>query len=270
MSSKKKVAFAVAAHPDDIEFMMAGTLLLLKRAGYEIHYMNLSRGNCGSIEFNSEKTAKVRLKEGQNAARILGAHFHKPICNDLEIFYDLKTLRQLSAVVRDVKPTVLLTHSPADYMEDHTNTCRLAVTAAFSRSMPNFKSIPNRPTEPYDCTVYHGLPHSLTDNLRRRIVAGAYVNTTSVFDTKVEALKAHQSQQSWLDASQKLNSYLQTCEDISLRVGKLAKRFKHAEGWRRHLHYGFCGAEADPLQELGKDYLINKAYELALQAEDKA
>jgi N-acetylglucosamine malate deacetylase 1 len=38
-------AIAVAAHPDDIEFMMAGTLLLLKRAGYEIHYFNLLSGN---------------------------------------------------------------------------------------------------------------------------------------------------------------------------------------------------------------------------------
>lgn len=266
MSTQKKVAFAVVAHPDDIEFMMAGTLLLLKKAGYETHYMNLSRGNCGSIEYDSATTARVRLKEGQTAARILGAHFHRPICNDLEIFYDLKTLRKLTAVVREVKPTILLTHSPADYMEDHMNTCRLAVTAAFARSMPNFKSTPARPTKPYDCTVYHGLPHSLTDNLRRRIVPGAYVNTSAVFDTKLEALKAHQSQQSWLDASQKLNSYLQTCEDISLRVGKLSKKFKHAEGWRRHLHYGFCGPDTDPLKDLGKDYLINESYERSLEA----
>ncbi|MFN7140977.1 MAG: PIG-L deacetylase family protein [Limisphaerales bacterium] len=262
---KPKVAFAIAAHPDDIEFMMAGTLLLLKKAGYEIHYMNLSRGNCGSVEYDSATTAKVRLKEGKKAAEILGAHFHPPFCNDLEIFYDLKSLKQLAAVIREVKPSVILTHSPADYMEDHMNTCRLVVSAAFTRSMPNFKSIPSRPTEPYDCTIYHGLPHSLTDNLRQPITPGAYVNTTSVFDTKLEALKAHQSQQSWLDASQKLNSYLQTCEDISLRVGKLSKKFKHAEGWRRHLHYGFCAAESDPLQELGKDYLVNKAYERSLQ-----
>jgi LmbE family N-acetylglucosaminyl deacetylase len=33
------MTIAVTVHPDDIELMMAGTLLLLKRAGYEIHYM---------------------------------------------------------------------------------------------------------------------------------------------------------------------------------------------------------------------------------------
>ncbi|HEU4902789.1 MAG TPA: PIG-L family deacetylase, partial [Flavisolibacter sp.] len=34
-----KTAIAIAAHPDDIEFMMAGTLLQLKAAGYETHYL---------------------------------------------------------------------------------------------------------------------------------------------------------------------------------------------------------------------------------------
>ncbi len=260
-SPTRKVAFAIAAHPDDIEFMMAGTLLLLKKAGYEIHYMNLSTGNCGSIETDSATTAKIRLREAKKAAQILGANFHPPICNDLEVFYDLKTLRRLASVIREVKPSILLTHSPADYMEDHTNTCRLSVTAAFARGMPNFKSTPSRPTESYDCTLYHGLPHSLTDNLRLKIIPSAFVNTTTVHEKKLEALRAHQSQQGWLDASQKLNSYLQTCEDISLAVGKLSKKFQHVEGWRRHLHFGFCSEEADPLKDLKKDYLINGDYE---------
>ena len=41
-----KVAFAIACHPDDIEFMMAGTLTRLKEdLGYEIHYMNIANGS---------------------------------------------------------------------------------------------------------------------------------------------------------------------------------------------------------------------------------
>ncbi|CAN5195081.1 PIG-L family deacetylase [soil metagenome] len=256
-----KSAIAIAAHPDDIEIMMAGTLLLLKQAGYEIHYMNLSSGNCGSQEYDSETTAKIRIEEGKKAAEILGAHFHQPICKDLEIFYELETLKTLAAVIREVKPTVLLTHSPTDYMEDHTNTCRLAVTAAFARGMPNFKSIPSMATENYDCTIYHALPHSLSDNLRKPIMAGAFVNTSAVHSIKLKALKAHQSQQNWLDVSQKLNSYLQTMEDISLKTGIMSKVFEHAEGWRRHLHYGYCGPDTDPLQDLGNNYVINQEFE---------
>lgn len=260
-----KTAIAIGAHPDDIEFMMSGTLLLLKNRGYEIHYMNIASGNCGSIEYNAEKTRKIRIREGEKAAEILGAHYHLPLCDDLEIMYDLKLLRRLAAKIREVKPRILLTHSPSDYMEDHTNTCRLVVTAAFARSMPNFGSLPSRVTENYDCTVYHCLPHGLTDNLRRRIVAGAFVNTTSVHEIKLEALKAHESQQSWLNASQKLNSYLKLMEDNSIKIGLMSKKFKHAEGWRRHLHYGFCAPDADPLQDLCGDYLMNEEYERSLE-----
>ena len=36
-----KKAFAVVAHPDDIEFLMAGTMILLGRAGYELHCMTV-------------------------------------------------------------------------------------------------------------------------------------------------------------------------------------------------------------------------------------
>lgn len=51
----KKRAFAVAAHPDDAEFTMAGTLLLLKDAGYEIHLMHIANGSCGSLELPPEE-----------------------------------------------------------------------------------------------------------------------------------------------------------------------------------------------------------------------
>jgi len=259
-----KTAIAIAAHPDDIELMMAGTLLLLKEQGYEIHYLNLSSGNVGTAEYDEDTIKRIRLEEAKTAAQILGAHFHPPFCNDLEIFYNEKTLRQLTAIIREVKPTVVLTHSPVDYMEDHTNTCRLAVTACFARGMSNFHSIPGQAAAHYNCTIYHALPHGLKDPLRKTVMAGAFVNTTSVHQQKLAALKVHQSQQNWLDVSQKLNSYLQAMEDMALKVGAMSKQFTYAEGWRRHLHYGFCEQEDDPLKVLGDNYSINDAYEQML------
>ncbi len=260
-----KKAIAIAAHPDDIELTMAGTLLLLKKAGYEIHYINLSGGDCGSMEYAAEDLRKIRLAEAKNAAEILGAHFHPPFCNDMEIVYDVKKLKRLTSIIREVKPNIVLTHSPEDYMEDHTNTCRLAVSASFARGMRNFKTDPALPVDTYDCTIYHALPHTLRVNFRRRIIPGAYVNTASVHSTKLAALRSHISQQKWLDVSQKMNSYLKAMEDVSLEVGKMSKVFKHAEGWRRHLHFGFCTADDDPLKDLGDDYLINKSYEESLE-----
>lgn len=261
-----KAAIAIGAHPDDIEFYMAGTLLMLKKAGYQTHYMNLASGNCGSAQYNAAMTRSIRNTEARAAAKILGARFHPSITDDLEILYNLELLRALSAVIREVKPAIVLTHSPQDYMEDHTIASRLAVSAAFTKGMPNFKTAPARPAADYDVTVYHALPHGLCDPLRRRIIPGAFVNTTAVHKTQMEALAAHKSQQNWLDVSQGLNSYLLAMEDMSLAVGRMSKRFKHAEDWRRHLHFGFCGPDADPLADaLGRNYLVNRAYERSLQ-----
>src|SRR5688572_29806972 len=150
---------AIEAHPDDIEFYIAGTLLLLGRAGFELHYMTLSSGNCGSMTMSAAETRRARRRESIRAAKILGAEHHPSFCDDLEIIYEVKTLRRLAAVIRDVEPDILLTHSPQDYMEDHINTARLAVSAAFARGMPNFKTTPQRKHTGGDVAVYHAMPH---------------------------------------------------------------------------------------------------------------
>src|SRR5436309_11001264 len=98
----ENAAMAIGAHPDDIEFYMAGTLLLLKEAGYEAHYLNVASGNCGSTEYNGNTTRSIRSTEARKAAKLLGAQFHPPLTNDLEIFYELGLLRALAAIIREV------------------------------------------------------------------------------------------------------------------------------------------------------------------------
>lgn len=252
-------ALAIAAHPDDIEFWMAGTLVLLKEAGWAVHYMNLSTGSLGSTVMTVAKTKTVRRREARNAAKIMGAVWHPPVANDLEILYSLPLLRKVAAVVRKVNPSIVLTHPPVDYMEDHTETCRLAVTASFCKTFPNYKSTP--PTQPGsgDVTIYHCMPHMLSTPLGERVHPEAYVDVTSVMETKTAALAAHASQKQWLDDTQGMDSYLKTMQGFAATLGQESKRFHFAEGWRRHLHAGFCAAGADPLATvLGKKFLRRK------------
>src|ERR1700692_287044 len=110
-SPQKRRAFAVAAHPDDIEFVMAGTLLLLGRAEYELHYMTIANGCCGSTESNAAQTARIWKQEAQRAAESIGAQFHPSLTDDLAIFYDRPTLARLATVMREVAPEILLVHS---------------------------------------------------------------------------------------------------------------------------------------------------------------
>jgi LmbE family N-acetylglucosaminyl deacetylase len=258
---------AVAAHPDDIEFMMAGTLVLLREAGCETHYLNIASGSCGSATENAARTRVKRAKEARAAARFLGARFHPSLADDIEIFYGPPLLRRLAAVVRAVRPTIVLTHSLDDYMEDHTNTARLAVTAAFVRGMPNYVTRPRRAAVSGDVTVYHALPHGLRDALGRRLLPEGFVDVSAAHATKLAALSAHRSQQAWLDKSQGMPSYLETMEALSREVGRMSRRFALAEGWRRHNPLGFCAAAANPLQEILKArYRENPAYRRWLDA----
>jgi LmbE family N-acetylglucosaminyl deacetylase len=245
--------FAVAAHPDDIEFVMSGTLMLLKQAGYDLHYMNIANGCCGSTETDAVTTARRRSEEARHAAANLGATFHDSLTNDLEIFYDRSTLVRLASIMREVEPSILLVHSPEDYMEDHMNACRLAVTAAFSRGMPNFPVEPPRPASQQEVTVYHAQPHGNCDGIGRPVLPQMFVDVSDLMDRKCELLSLHASQKRWLDVSQGMDSYLATMQELCREVGMLSQRFAYAEGWRRHSHLGFCSADANPLAEaLGK------------------
>jgi len=245
-----KRVFAVAAHPDDIEFQMAGTLILLAGAGYEIHMMNVGSGSCGTSVLPVDEIVAIRAKEARAAAELIGAVHHPPLVDDLEIFYERSLLAKLGAVMREVAPEILLVPSPDDYMEDHQNASRLAVGAAFCRGLLNHPTDP--PTGPVHepVTVYHAQPHGNRDALRRVVKPGQVVDISSVLDRKRTMLACHQSQKQWLDESQGMDSYIKTMESFAREVGALSGSFEYAEGWRRHLHYGFCGEADDPLSRV--------------------
>ena len=258
----RRTAIAIAAHPDDIEFKMGGTLLLLQRAGWDIHCFNLATGNGGSTRFDSEETSSIRSREARDAARLMGATWHPPITNDMEIFYEIHLLRKVSSVIREVRPDIVLTHPLEDYMEDHMQAARLAVSAAFTHTIANFRTDPPLPAYPGDVAVYHCMPHGACDPLRRPAVPSAWVNTAEVHHQTREALACHRSQREWLDASQGMGDYLQSMDVHAKAMGIQSGTFHMAEGWWRHQHEGFSRSDSDPLAAaLGADYLLNPGFE---------
>lgn len=246
---------AIHCHPDDIEFMMAGTLFLLKDSGCELHYMNLANGCYGSAEYSMDEAVRVRKKEAENAAAFLGAVFHDSIVDDLNVFYNQDLIKKTIALVRKIEPDILLLPSPEEYMEDHMNTCRIGITAAFCRGMPNYISIPPVPAITKEMVIYHSMPYGLADGLRRKIVPDFYVNIESVVDKKTEMLGFHKSQKVWLDKSQGIDSYLKTMRGMSAEMGENSVKYKYAEGWRRHSHLGFSSKEIMPLEDILKGYM---------------
>ena len=164
-------------------------------------------------------------------------------------------LAKLVPVVREVEPEIILTQGPYDYMEDHINAGRLAVTAAFCRGMVNMKCAPTAKPTLQNVAVYHCMPHSITDQLRRPVEADFYVNIASKMEIKRQALACHKSQKEWLDVSQGMDAYIKDMENRAAIFGRQSGEFEFAEGWVQHNPLGFGPENFNPLTAALKDFV---------------
>src|SRR5215207_7316591 len=99
------VALAVLAHPDDAEFLCAGTLLRLARdRGWQAHVATMTAGDCGSAEHTGEEIARIRRGEAAAAAARLGGEYHCLEERDLFVVYDGPTVATVTDLVRAVRP----------------------------------------------------------------------------------------------------------------------------------------------------------------------
>jgi len=241
------IVLAAAAHPDDIEFTMAGTLLRLKDAGCEIHLWNLANGCCGSATLSREEAISIRWQEAQASAQLAGGIAHPSLFDDLGIFYDASSIAHAAAMIRKIQPDIILTQSPQDYMEDHQNTTRLVVTGVFTRAMKNFVTNPDIAIYDKPVALYHALPHGLHDALRQPVTPHFFTDIGPVLARKRAMLACHASQKEWLDVTQGMDAYLDEMERMSREVGRMSGKYEFAEGWRRHSHLGFGSEDFDPI-----------------------
>lgn len=115
---KNKVVLAVGAHPDDMDFSSSGTIAKWVEEGATAYYLILTRGCRGSNDpkMTSEKLIKIRKKEQEAAAKILGVRkvfFLKH--TDTELVADLKLKEEIVRVIRTVQPHIVITMDPTFY-----------------------------------------------------------------------------------------------------------------------------------------------------------
>jgi LmbE family N-acetylglucosaminyl deacetylase len=235
-----KVALSVLAHPDDAEFLCAGTLIRLqKEHGYAIHIASMTPGDCGSVEQDADAIARMRRAEGASAAALIGATYHCVEERDLLVFYNEAALEKVTRLLRLVRPTIVFTHSPADYMLDHEMTSTIVRAAAFAGPIPNFlahcKLGAVLPQIPY---LYYCDPIEGIDALGRAVEPSFRINISKMIETKAAMLGAHASQRNWLRKHHGIDHYIQAMMDWSAKRGQ-EMGVAHAEGFRQHLGHGY-------------------------------
>ena len=131
---------AIHAHPDDVEFLAAGTLARLADGGHEITVVTFTPGDCGSHELGPEEIAAVRRQEATRAAARIGAKYVCLEMRDLAIFNDDGSRRLVTDALRQARAQIVLAPAPVDYLCDHEIASALVRDACFGAPMPNYRT----------------------------------------------------------------------------------------------------------------------------------
>jgi LmbE family N-acetylglucosaminyl deacetylase len=231
---------AIHAHPDDVEFQCAGTLILLREAGHAVTIATMTAGDCGSAEHDAEAIAAIRRAEAKAAADRIGADYVCLEFRDMAVFEDDDSRRRVTEALRRARPDVVITAPPVDYHCDHEATSRLVRDACFCAPIPNYAT---RQWEP--APSLGRIPHLyFTDSLEgqdrdgRPVPAGFLVDVSRVYATKREMLACHASQRNWLIRQHGIDEYLDSQREASERRGR-ESGVEHAEAFRQYLGHPY-------------------------------
>ena len=237
----------VHAHPDDVEFLAAGTLALLAGRGHDTTIVTMTPGDCGSDIHPPAEISTIRKNEASVAAARIGAAYECLEFLDLAIFVDDASRRKVTAALRRFRPDIVLTASPADYHCDHEATSKLVIDACFGCSAPNYdaSTFGDAPALPAIPHLYFMDPTEGLDRDGNQIRPQFVVDISSVIDAKTGMLECHESQRAWLRRQHGIDNFVENGRQWSGTRGQLAG-VAYAEGFR---HYKGHPWPTDPLLE---------------------
>jgi bacillithiol biosynthesis deacetylase BshB1 len=173
----------IAAHPDDAELAMGGTIRALKAEGATVGILDLTSG-----EPTPHGTLEIRARETETASKILGVDWRGNLgLPNRSVVADLAARELLASSLRQLRPRVLFAHYWEDAHPDHVAASALADAARFWAKLTKT----NMPGEPH---FPQRIVYFLSIHLRLHINPSFVVDVTDQHDTKMKALACYHSQ----------------------------------------------------------------------------
>ena len=223
---------AVLAHPDDVDFGAAGTIATLIDAGAEVTYCIVTDGQAGGSDrtISRSRMAEIRRSEQVAAAAALGVtdvRFLGYRDGELAVTHDLR--RDISRVIRQVQPEVVITQSPERNWEriyashpDHLAAGEATMQAVYPDARNPFAHmslLDDEGLEPWTVPeVWIMVAHKVNH----------HVDVTDVAERKFAALAEH--------ASQMPEDFSQVRERVTMWMSSVAEQAGLPQG---HLAEGF-------------------------------
>lgn len=179
----------IGAHPDDCDGSGGGTAILFASMGYAVKFVSVTNGDAGHQTQGGGALAKRRMAEAQEAGKRFGVTYDVLDNHDGELTPRLDVRLQIIRKIREWNADIVISHRPNDYHPDHRYTGVLVQDAAYMVAVPNVA--PDVPPLRKNPVFLYFRDHFQRPNPFRPDIA---VDITSVFDQKVYALAAHESQ----------------------------------------------------------------------------
>lgn len=173
----------IAAHPDDAELCLGGTILLLKAQGFSVGILDLTSG-----EPTPHGNPELRRSETASATKILGVDWRENLgLPNRSVCADLDSRRLVASVIRQRRPRYLLSHYWEDSHPDHVAASALVDAARFWAKLSK-SDMPGEPHFPTRIFYYFSM------HLRLHAQPSLVVDVSDYHERKMEALRCYHSQ----------------------------------------------------------------------------
>jgi len=194
VSVKKADVLVITPHPDDAEFGVAGTVVKWVAEGKEIVYAVCTNGDKGTSDYSikAEALAEIREREQLCAAEVLGVREVIFLRHEDQSLEDTPEFRkEIVRLIRTYRPDIVVSADPYRrylWHRDHRITGRVVLDAVFpyARDHLAYPDLLEEGLEPHK--VKEVWLWTIADNINYRS------DITDTFDTKVKALRCHESQ----------------------------------------------------------------------------
>lgn len=179
----------IGAHPDDCDIDAGGTSILFAKTGHNVLFVSVTNGDAGHQEKGGGALAKIRRAEAQEAGKRFGVKYVVLDNHDGELMPTLDIRLEIIRLIRQWNADIVIGPRPNDYHPDHRNTAVLIQDAAYMVIVPNVApDTPPLKRNPVFLYTEDGFqkPTPFQPDIA--------VDITSVFEQKIYAMAAHESQ----------------------------------------------------------------------------
>ncbi len=131
MSEQKQHILAIGGHAGDMDLTAGAVMAKYVMEGHKATFLHLTPGEKGHPRLSPDDYAKQKIEEAHQFASIIGADVRFLDYKDAELPLDEEVKYKVCDVIREVKPTILITHWKGSIHKDHTHSYYITKDARF-------------------------------------------------------------------------------------------------------------------------------------------